>query len=347
MTVNKSNNSKGYLKWIRIFVFVCFVVQVFAADGQETVLSIQLKGSVRRLYAYTHLAKDIVINKNTLVSYEKGKVLNHVEYIFGKNGALLAENRFDDKDVISRSYIYTYENDKLVDITQAYAGKFLIQRTEFKYDKTGKKYREFVYNNKDSLQKTIVYEYDTLDNLVAKKTYNILHWVTIDTRYQYDDRGNCILVDNLKTATYSNKPYQEVRRFDDRNNLIYQSYTLQDSLNWEYIVRYNKMDSLIYEEVRDGEGNLLSYSELKYNKHNKRILLKQYKRDIEISERETHYKYNKEGNIHTETVYDTKNKTPFLTRTYFYDDKGNWIYCLEKDKRTAMTLVHSRRIIYY
>jgi hypothetical protein len=348
MTENKRNyNCRGHLKWIRIFVFVCFVLQLFVANGQETPPSIQLNGNVRRLYTYSHLAKDIVVNKNTLVSYEKGKVLSHIEYIFEKNGLLLAENRFDDKDVISRSYIYTYENDKLVDITQAYAGKFLIEHTEFKYDKTGKKYQAIVYDNKDSLQNTIVYKYDSLGNLITEKKYNKLNWVIAEISYQYDDRGNCVFVDNLETKVYNNKPYQEVRRFDDRNNLIYQSYTRQDSLQWEYFVRYNKKDSLIYEEVKDGEGKMLSYSELKYNKHNKRILLKQYKRDAKISERETHYKYNKEGNLYTETLYEVKNKTPFLTRTYFYDDKGNWIYCLEKDKRTDMVIVHSRRIIYY
>jgi hypothetical protein len=348
MTENKRNyNSKGRLRWMRIFVFVCFLLQVFVADGQERATSIALKGNVRRLYTYAHLAKDILINKNTLVSYEKGKVLNHVEYIFEKNGLLLAENKFDDKDIINHSYIYTYENDKLVDVTQAYAGKFLIQRTEYKYDKTGKKYQAIVYNNKDSLQNTIVYKYDSLDNLISEKKYNMLNWMIADIYYQYDDRGNCILVDNLKTNTHSNKPYQEVRRFDDRNNLIFQSFTRQDNLEWEYIARYNKNDSLIYEEVRDGEGKMLSYSELKYNKRNNRILLKQYKQDTKISERKTHYKYNKEGNLYMETVYDVKNKTPYITRTYFYDDKGNWIYCLEKDKRTEMIIVHSRRIIYY
>jgi DNA-binding XRE family transcriptional regulator/ribosomal protein L25 (general stress protein Ctc) len=323
-------------------------MQLLAADGQDTPPpSMQLKGSVRRLYAYSHLAKDIVVNKNTLVSYEKGKVLNHIEYIFERNGLLLAENKFDDKDVISYSYIYTYENDKLVDVTRAYAGKFQIQRTEYRYDKTGKKYQAIVYDNKDSLQNTIVYKYDTLDNLVEKKTYNTLNWVTIDTRYQYDDRGNCIFVDNLKTGTYNNKPYQEVRRFDDRNNLIYQSFTRQDSLKWEYIARYNGKDSLIYEEVKDGDGEMLSYSELKYNKRNKRILLRQYKQDEKILERETHYKYDKNGNLYQETLYEAKSKTPLLTQTYFYDDKGNWIYCLEKDIKTEMIIVHSRRIIYY
>jgi hypothetical protein len=332
---------------IRIFVFICFVLHVFVAEGQKTASSMLLQGNVRRLYTYTHLAKDIVINKNTLVSYEKEKVLSHREYIFEKNGFLLAESIFDKQDIINHSYIYTYENEKLVEITQAYSGKFLVERTEYKYDKTGKKYQAIIYDNKDSLRNIIVYMYDSLDNLVAEKTYNKLSWITVDTRYHYDDRGNCILVDNLKTGTYNNKPYQEVQRFDDRNNRIYKSFTLQDTLKWEYIARYNKQDSLIYEEVKDGEGKTLSYSELKYNKHNKRIRLKQYQWDIEISERETHYKYDKAGKLYTETVYDVENKKPFLTRTYFYDDKGNWIYFLEKDKRTETDVVCHRRIIYY
>jgi antitoxin component YwqK of YwqJK toxin-antitoxin module len=164
------------LKFMRMFVFVCFLLLVFAAEGQKTASSMYLKGNVRRLYIYKHLAKNLVIDNNTLVSYEKGKLLNHVDFIFDKNGLLLAENRFDKNDIIYYSYIYTYEDDKLVDVTEARAGKFQVERTEYKYDKTGKKSQAIIYDNKDSLQNTIVYRHDSLNNLVAEETYNTLNW---------------------------------------------------------------------------------------------------------------------------------------------------------------------------
>jgi hypothetical protein len=171
--------------------------------------------------------------------------------------------------------------------------------------------------------------------------------VVTDIRYQYDERGNCVFVDNLKTGRRTNRPYREVQRFDNRNNRIYKSYTVEDSLKWEYIARYDKKDSLVYEAVLDGEGNTVSWSKLKYNRRNKRVALYQYKQDAKMPETETHYTYDKEGKLYTETVYDSKNKVSLVTRTYFYDDKGNWIYCVEKDKRIEIESVLSRRIVYY
>jgi hypothetical protein len=335
------------LKCIKGLAFACFVLHIFAATGQETASSIHLKGNIRKLYSYTYLAKDIVINKNTIVSYEKEKVLSHIDYIYEKNGILLAENRFNNHDVIDRSSIYTYENDRLVDHTRALAGKYQISRTAYKYDKEGRKIQSLVYDGKDSLENTIVYKYDSLNNLINEKTYNQINWLITEKRYQYDDNGNCILLENLKTGRLVNKPYREIQKFDDRNNLIYKSFAFEDSLNWEYTARYNQIDSLIYEEVKDGKGQIISYSELKYNKYNKRILLKQYKQGAVIPEIETHYKYDKKGDLSTETVYTPNKKDPFLTRTYFYDDRGNWIYRLEKDKITERNILHYRRIIYY
>jgi hypothetical protein len=348
MDKDKRNDICGWsLKRMRTVVFCCFVLYSFATEGQETYASFNLQGHVKRLYTYSHAAKNIIVSNNILVSYEKERVLSHIDYIFEKNGLLLAENRFNRDDMINHSYIYTYENDKLVDVTQAQAGKFQIERTEYHYDKTGRKIQAIVYDSKDSLENTIVYKYDSLNNLISEKTYNVLNWVITDIRYQYDDKGNCIFVDNLKTGRRSNRPYQEVQKFDDNHNLIYKSFTIEDSLKWEYIASYNNNDSLIYEEVIDGEKKTVSYSQLKYNKHNKRILLDQFKRDAQIPEMKTRYTYDKAGKLLTETVYNSKNKEPFITRTYFYDEKGNWIYCIEKDKRVEIDVVHSRKIIYY
>jgi hypothetical protein len=261
----------------------------------------------------------------------------------------LAENKYSKQDLIEYSSIYTYENDLLVEITYARAGKFLIERTEYKYDKTGKKTQALVYDSTDSLKNTIVYKYDSLNNLVSERIYNQINFLVTDLRYQYDERGNCILVDNLNTGVHNNKAYREVQRFDDRNNRIYKSFTLRDSLKWEYIARYNKKDSLIYEAVIDGKGNTVSYSTLKYDKHSRRIVMKQYQQDTTISIMETYYKYDKEGKLYMETVQRPKSKESFITRTYFYDDKGNWIYRIDKDERIELDLyiVHSQKLNYY
>ncbi len=338
-------------KFIKVTIFFYFIFQVFLVNAQSTVTSLGLQGNIRRLFTYKHIAKDIVIENNTVISYEKVKLLDHTDYIFEKNGLLLAENKFNEEDIIDHSYIYTFDEsdrDRLIETTRARAGKFLIGRAEYKYDKEGKKNQELVYDSQDSLRNTIVYKYDSLGNLISEKTYNANNRVIKELHYQYDEKGNCVLVNSLKTAAISSKVYQEVQRFDERNNRIYKSFIKEDSLAWEYIARYDKKDSLTYEEVRDPEGKIISYSRLKYNhKYGKRISMKQYHQQLGTTKMETYYTYDKAGKLLTEKAYGSNKKELFRIRTYFYDEHGNWIYCVEEDKNNGIYVVYSRRINYF
>ena len=139
-------------KLIKTSGILVFILCVFTADSQTTATEMYLRGNVSKLYTYRHAAKNIVIENNTLVSYEKEKLLHHVDYIFDKNGLLLAENRFDNQDIINLSYIYEYDEfGRLIETTIAASGKILHGRTEYKYDKNGKKIKEFMKNkNKDN-----------------------------------------------------------------------------------------------------------------------------------------------------------------------------------------------------
>jgi len=333
-------------KVIKTVVFSVIILFTSMVSAQKSASDMHLQGNVRRLFTHKHIAKDIVIENNTIVSYEKVKLLNHVDYIFEKNGALLAENSFNKEDIIDISYIYEYDGfGRLVDLTIARSGKILVGRVEYKYDKDGKKLQEIEFDNKDSLKSTTVFKYDSLGNLVNEKTYNKTNRLAKDVYYQHDERGNIVFLNSVKISSAS-KPYQEVQKFDDRNNLIYKSFTSRDTLKWEYFASYDKSDSLIYEEIKDGEGKLESYSELTFNK-NKRISLKQYHRESGETGFETYYEYDKSGKLLAEKLYTSNKKMLVTVRTYFYDEKGNWIYCLEEDKINKTSNVSSRKFNYF
>jgi len=327
-------------------IFCILIFCVVSAMPQSSVSDMRLNGKVRIMFSYKHQVKNIVIEDNKLLPYDKDKLLHHVEYIFDKNGALLAENRFDKQDIIDISFIYEYnEAGKLIDLTIAKAGKILVGRTEYQYNKDGNKTQEIEYDNRDSLKTTTIFKYDSLGKLISEKMYNNANRLVKDIHYQYDKRGNLISVNSLKTTNLANKPYQEIQKFDNRNNLIYKSFTQFDTLKWEYFATYNKNDSLTYEELKDGMGKLQSYSKLTFKK-GKRILLKQYKQN---SEWETTYQYDKNGRVFVEKIYScvSNKKILFSTRTYFYDEKENLIYCIEKDEITGFNLVHYQRYIYF
>ena len=332
---------------MRNFVAFCFFLFYFVLKSQTTVSDMHLQGNVWLLNSYKYTAKNVVIENNTVVSYEKIKLLDRVEYTFDKNGLLLAESRFNERGGISFSYIHEYDDSKkLIETTLAKEGKYLHERTEYKYNKDGKKIQELTYDNLDSLNSTKVYRYNSYGNLVSIKTFNKTNLLYKEVQYQHDDKGNIIFANNLKMNTYTNKPYQEVQKFDNRNNMIYKSYTEQDTLKWEYFASYNKSDSLIYEEVKDGNGKLVSYSKLTFKK-NKRIILKQYNTKPAEYGLETYYQYDKNGKLLTETFY-TPNKEKFIyMRTYFYDEKGNWIYCIEGDNTSNIKIIYARTFGYY
>jgi len=333
-------------QWIKTAFFSVIILFAVTGMAQKSAQDMNLQGNVRRLFTHKHQAKDIVIENNTIVSYEKVKLLNHVDYIFEKNGALLAENNFNKEDLIDISYIYEYdEAGRLIDLTIARAGKILIGRVEYKYDKDGKKTQEIEFDNADSLKSTTVFRYDSLGNLVNEKLYNKTNRLGKDIHYQHDERGNVVFVNNLK-LTAASKPYQEIQRFDDRNNLIYKSFTRNDTLKWEYFASYNKSDSLIYEEVKNGEGKQEAYSKLTF-KNDRRISLEQYNYDADVQKFETYYEYDKSGKLFTEKLYTANKKMLVTVRTYFYDEKGNWIYCLEEDKINKTSNVSSRRFNYF
>ena len=334
-------------KTVKMLVFLLFLLVAIEAKPQTSAQDMGLKGNVRVLITHKHVAKNIVIENNTLVSYEKLKLLHHIEHIFDKNGAMLAENRFDYQDIIDISFIYEYDaSGKLIDLTVAKAGKILVGRTEYKYDKDGKKTQEIEYDNLDSLKTTTVYKYDSSGNLINEKVYNKIFFVSKDVNYQYDANGNLILVNCPKMNVGNGKPYKEVQKFDDKNRLIYKSYTRLDTLKWEYFASYNKNDSLIYEELKDGNGNLQSYSKLTFKK-NKRISLKQYNYKAEFTQIDTYYQYDKQGRLLTEKLYTPDKKELLSVHTYFYDEKGNRIYCVEENKAKRVSIVHAWRFIFY
>ena len=331
------------------FVLVLFsILSCLSLCAQQTASDMNLQGNVKRLYTYKHLADSIEIKNKTDVSFRKLTLLEHIEYIFEKNGFLLAENIFDkEKDLLEQSYIYTFdENENLIEITRAQKGRFLMGRTEYKYDKQGKRTQGLVYDNQDSLRNTINYKYDSLGNLISEQTFNMINIKIQDLLHQYDENGNCFFTMSLPTRAYKSKAYRKSQKFDQRNNLIYQSYTETDSLRWEYFAKYNAGDKLIYEEVKDGNGVTTTRNELKYDKNNNRISIKQYNKNMEITDLETYYEYAR-GQLQSEKVYTHKKKELLKIKRYFYDDIGNWTFCIEEDKKTGNTIVHSRRISYF
>ena len=330
-------------KW-EFSVFFFFLLCVFPVKAQQTASSMNLKGNVRILYTYSHVAKDITVKDNNQVSYNKVKLMKHIDYIFDKNGLLLAENRFNNEDIINISYIYDYnELGKLIEETTAEAGKFQLGREEYKYDKNGRKSHKTIYDDRDSLKHTIIYSYDSLGNLSAEKTYNKIIGITKEIHYKYDERGNLIFVNYPRMNIAKNKPSHEIQKFDNRNNLIYKSFTKDDTLIWEYTAHYNKKDSLIYEEVKDGNGKITSYSKLEFKKDKRTSLIQFNKASIT----ETYYQYDKKGNLLIETQYTANKKDLIKIRTYLYDEKENWIYCIELNSNNGTSVVHSRKINYF
>lgn len=338
-----------------LFLICCFYLSTFYLEinAQEvrTSADMHLKGKIWRMDTYRHVADSIQIKDNSTVLYKKIQLLNHTQFIFSRDGLLQAENRFSlDEDIIELSFIYLFdEQNRLIDVTRATLGKFLAGMTEYQYDKEGRRIKGLVYDHQDSLQNIITYTYDFSGNLIRETTHNMTGRKIKELVYQYDEKGNCISVKNIKTTAHANKPYREIQKFDKQNNLIYKSlYDENDSLEWEYFADYDLYDSLYYEEVKDKSGITTHRSDLKYNKYHNRISLNLYsKKNGEIREMYSRYKYDKQQRLLLEERFLSGEKAPFLIKKYFYDSQNNWIFCIEQNKQTSRIIVNFRQIEYY
>lgn len=254
----------------------------------------------------------------------------------------------DDKLLPTTQCEYCYEhmsNDELYALEDYESYAYRMRKTEYEYDKKGRKSREIQYEwDSDEISYDGSFEYDSKDNLIREQ-YTSGFYRT----YEYDSKGNI-----LKEAESNGNSISYI--YDDDGNLLRkESFNEDGSLNtiWEtneyengqkqsgYVRAGINEYNLIYNE----NGDVISYdtgtstidAEYEYDEKGRPIKVVQYHSPL-VSGGDSYQKigeleYTKKGHLIRETVYEPYHMiNKYLSHSpdryitvYKYDNEGRRI----------------------
>lgn len=242
----------------------------------------------------------------------KGKVKSVIESTFFAKAGMFGKLQ---KDGLMDKYKYVFNN----------AGE---ETERIKYDTT---------SNRDVPIETIIYKYDSNDNLIER----------------YDKRGDSIVFkyDNSKHVIEeenfdSNKlVYKVTYKYDDRGNKIEKrEYSHENKLESSKVYKFDRSgnETEAYNHYFNIQGTSDSRVTYKYDNRNNKIEKDSYEPDSVLKWKGT-YKYDDSGHVIEDGSYHyNRDKTltdqmADCTNKYKHDEKGNIIEKIYTNKSTGLS----------
>jgi len=339
----------GFKFWIRGVFVLCLLwhTPLFAQISEPTD---NLK-NVKSLDIYLYKAYDLEVKNDVVTFFKKKQTVAHTLIEYDKNGNEIVRNYYNlATEKPQESYVYQYDSNNRKTLEMyvlqgiAFGGK-----TTYSYDQQGRKKEILVYSAKEELKDRLLYEYDSLGNLVAEKSPNTLSMMIKEVLYKYDERNNLIEKKNVKTTFVKEDDlFREIYLYDEHNRLISKvHYDGKDAFVWIYTVKYDAHNRIVSEETKNSKGKVTSSATYTYNK--KGQLISTYNFDIaeKIPPMRIDYQYDKKGLNTLRHIYVQNAQTPTITKRYYYDDKGNWVRWWEFNHTDNTHAIANRKITYY
>ena len=306
--------------------------------------------NVKSFNVYLYKVYDVETKKDKITFYKKAQTIAHSLFEYDTNGNEILQNYYHPAtDKLQKSYVFEYDsNNQLIQEINVLEGKIFGGKTVYSYDKQGRKSQLIAYSGKEEVTKMIKFEYDSIGNLIAEKSRNLMSMIIKEIQYKYDERNNQIEKRNVKTFLKNNKPYLEIQSFDDANRLISKvHYDDKDSLTWEYTAVYDSKNKLIEERTKNGNGKVVANAFYTYNK--KGVMTSSYSFDMlqKSPPMRIEYQYDKKGLNTLRYIYVQDAKTPTITKRYYYDEKGNWYMWHEINHADNMQAIANRKVVYF
>lgn len=207
----------------------------------------------------------------------------------------------------------------------------------YEYDENGnlilekKVYEYFLWHSNSEEYEAHVYSYDENNNLIrdvyTKKSDVSGSSIVEDSRFSYDEKGNCIQkYSSLNDYSYFKTYYYS---YDDRGQLIKEICYMDDEINSETTYDYDKYGKLLVEKCyTSGMYDMDYILKYIYNANNKLVKTEKIYCDINFSETIIdEYLYDERDNLilKSEGRYASYQGREI---TYKYDDKNN---CIEEN----------------
>ncbi len=295
-------------------------------------------GSLSKLLRIYDTAKNLL---EETWYYKSDKVLEKIFYTYDEWNNLVQEKTvFNDTSYFVKNSYYGYLNLLLSSISYS---TFRPNRYEFQsysYD-NNKRLVEVKNFDEYAVSYGIKYKYTFLGKLKEKISHSPFIWVKLDeeTIGQTLDK---IGIDQLQEERIYDsmenllklKNYKE--DFHDRNKIVFLSSTSY---------RYDNKNRKIAEYYASDSDTINAFREYCYNEINllKKERFTQIKNDSVLNEIEYFYDQNK--NIE-KVIYKGEGKTSFVTFSYKFDDKHNWIEQLKSIDGKPLYL-RKRKLEYF
>lgn len=279
----------------------------------------------------------------------------------------------------SIQYSYDKQTNLLTSIKDYDTQGNLLYDIVYRYDERGNTVMNYTKDGKGNLLKNTLVEHSEYDtnNRCTRNWYTDLNNKRInkigqpycETRYTYDERGNCIersfWNNNGTPATDELKTHKRIQEFDPMNRVVYEKNLnaagKPSEIDPEGRVAYDQFGNKAEISCYDGYGKPCLSSDgyhikkSEYNKHNKltRVSYLGLNQELVMSKSEDiamcTYTYDNKGN-HTETAYYDRGKNCVRLEKSLYNDKNKdteWLIYNGKKQLTDEFYGFARCVVEY
>jgi len=245
----------------------------------------------------------------------KMKMVKEVLYKV-ENGELKSrDDLFESK---LNSYTIYDKNEKPIEFGQYETDGSLYEKTIYERNEKGDAQKAIKKNASGKIKSYWTYLYDSNQNMIEVKTYNVENNVTNIQSNKYDENGN-----NIEML---------LKRSESENG-------------WKYIYKYN-LDNKKNEQFRyKPDGSLKDRRTYSYDKDGNENI--QFKFNPDGSFMKFVSEYDKMNNLTIQNWFDEQDEQTHQTSfEYVYDENGNWI-TKKRSSNGELSMVWERLIEYH
>jgi hypothetical protein len=302
-------------------------------------------------------------------SYFNGKE----EYTFDDKGRRVGWIKYNDAGVETDRWVAKYDDDDfLLEQSMTCSDTLVNWRQVFRYDKKGNRVEMIKYNHEGQSVERWRYQYNRYNLLREQTVYNANGSMANIEEYKYDERGNRTewskrtmggassgkwfakydkknrLVEHNMVDSSGGFFSKESWIYDERgNNIAYCNYLSDDSLDYEFLYRYDN-ENRIVEKSYIANGATVYSETYKYDLAGNHTEWNWKNAKGRVCAKKT-WRYDKYKNLIEEVEYNSaggiKSKADYKFK---YDAQGNWIEKITFSGKTASPkLIFKRTITYH
>lgn len=186
---------------------------------------------------------------------------------------------------------------------------------------------EEITDDGDKKYTSIKFEYNEAGKLIEKKEYNREEDLTVTISYEYDERGNAVIIDVDYVAR--GKDYKKEYEYDDKDNVTkmrYSSTYYKETITYIYDENENVIEENFKSSYTDSKGKITNTTVNTFRKFDSEgNCLEAVEKDEDGKVLLTRkYEYDGDGNQISKKVFDSKNKMTSNSEWKEYDENGNW-----------------------